>query len=619
MFLNLKKKLFIKIAISIFYIISIIFVYKSVEYFLEPLEKEMTRVAVKDIIEVSNNITNQIITIADGHDFIGSVLYNETVNFEVHSALETMQTSNIKYVYIVFKTQNKYRYLIDASPINPSEAAEIFEPINPQRWNDVYISQSTDLIHHINNDTIGFSYLKPIIIKNRVKAILVIDYSHDKLKSIQEIKNKLKMIILCLLCLGLFFFLILLIQTYRTIFLKEKMNTDELTGLYNRHYLKNLEETIDFTKYYVLLIDIDLFKRVNDSYGHNTGDYILSQFSIVLQEYTRKNDHLIRHGGEEFILFIYKDLENIEDYANTIRRRVESYKFVHEGITIPISISIGLYLNDDNAKTLKSSIHQADMALYEAKKLGRNKVVVSSGNIQNTINSDMVRFALENNQIFYEYQPIIKLKDYSISHYEALVRIDDGEKIYYPDDFLSVVENTFIYTRLSKNVILANIEVLKENKNISISINLAPEDLLNDGILELLYQEKKYAHRMLIEVLETQNISYNLLNIALVKLRRLGYKICIDDFGSGYSNFINLLHMDIDYLKLDSSLIKDIANNSKSYTIVESIVLICKKNNIEVIAEYAESEVIIECLNHLGIQYAQGYYFSEAKRLNLCS
>lgn len=614
MFLSINNNKLAKLFASFLLLIGILFAYTSVSRYIEPLNKEILEVAISDIVQISNSITQNIVEVSDENNFVKSILTEDEINKQVKVLLKTLQTDNIKYVYTVFQSRDKYRYLLDVSHSEQSESLESFLPLDKTRWDSIYKDRDTAIILHNENKSLGFTYLKPIIIQGVTVAILAIDYSRNKLKSIEELKSKIQIMILSILFFAIVLFLGLIFQTYRTFFLKEKMFTDSLTSLNNRHYLKHLQENIDLCKYYILLIDIDLFKRINDSYGHNAGDFILIEFSKKLLSFKRKKDFLIRHGGEEFLLMLHKDIENVEDYAQNIRLCIEKHKFIYEKTSIPMSISIGLYLNEDNTNKLNVAIHKSDQALYEAKRTGRNKVVISHTSICN-IEIDNIRDAIKDNLLFCQYHSIIDIRTNEISHYEALVRIKHTDKIIYPNSFLPSIENTFLYTQMTKKIFLLNIEKLKEYKGISISINFSPEDLLNNGVIELLTEYKRYSSRILIEILETQNISYNLLNVSLKNLRSLGYSICIDDFGSGYSNFTHLLQMDINYLKLDANLIKDLATNYKTYIIVESIVHICKKSNIKVIAEYVESLEILKCLKELDIEYAQGYYFSKPQAI----
>jgi diguanylate cyclase (GGDEF)-like protein len=616
MLLSLKRKKIFNFFIVLGFVMGFIYLYISIQRYIEPLKEEIIEVATSDIVEIANDVAHKVTEMVPTENFIHDIVLDKVVQKNVENILETLQTEHIQYVYLIFKTRHKYRYLLDVSVKDRAVPLENFEPINEGEWDRVYGTKEAKLIYHKDGVNLGFTYLQPLIIKNQTKAILAIDYARNKLDVIEQLEQKLEWIALFLFGAGLIFLIGMMIQTYRTIFLKEKMYTDELTKLSNRHYLKSAEEFIEINSYFILLIDIDLFKRINDSYGHHAGDYVLSEFAQLLQSFRKKRDILVRYGGEEFLFLLHKSKQgSVEDFANHIRQSIQAYPFRYEGIRIPISISIGLNFNETLVNKFSEAIHQADLALYEAKRTGRNKVVIAREHLKGNIGADEVRQAIDKSLFVCEYQSIVHLKTHEVSHYESLVRIQSHDQLLYPGSFLSSIENTFLYTQMTKIIFYKNLGLLKEQDHLRVSLNFTPEDLLDESIMEMLLNEKEYAHRILIEILETQTVSYNLINESIQTLKKVGYKICIDDFGSGYSNFMHLLQMDIDYLKLDANLILGIAENPKNYIIVESIVLICKKSNIKVIAEYVENEVILDYLLKLDIDYGQGFYFSKPQKI----
>lgn len=613
---TIKRKITAKVAVILLFLVGTVLMYSYIDKYLQPLNKDIVELALNDSIELSEKVVKNIAANIDEKSFKDSAIFQKDISNEIAANLRLLHTQNLQNAYLVIRYNNQYYALYSQSEKKTNYFVKYNQQKNIAALADVYKHAQATMVYP-SDETIGLSYFKPIVMDSQTVAILVLEYHGNSIKSIEALKSKMNFIMLGLLVFAFLFFIGLLIQTYRAVFLKEKIYRDELTNLYNRHYLKTLEDGLDLSNYYVLMIDIDLFKRINDSYGHDAGDFVLKEFSAVLSKYMRKRDFLIRYGGEEFLAVIKKGGVDVEMYANTMRKLIENNKFIFDDRYIPVSISIGIYLNDNNRKSLGLSVRQADIALYEAKKTGRNKVVIASHELKGDVNADQVRDAMENNLLFCEYHSIVDIKTNKISHYEALVRIKDKGVTIYPDSFLPSIENTFLYTQITKKIFLLNIQTLDTYKDIHVSINFAPEDLLDDGVLELLIVHKRYAPRILIEILETQNVSYNLLNESLKKLRQIGYSICIDDFGSGYSNFIHLLKMDVDYLKLDANLIKDIADNRINYIIVESIALMCRKSNIKIIAEYVENNAILNKLKELNIDYAQGFYFANPKVIEM--
>ena len=613
---TIKQKITAKVAVILLFLVGIVLMYGYVDKYLQPLNKEVIDLALNESIELSETVVKNIKQSVHKKDFFNPAVFQKETTEKIALNLQILQNLDIQNAYIVIDVNGKYYFLPYKKADKQSRFLKYFEKKNYAALASVYKSGQAKMVYP-DDETMGLSYLKPINIDNRTVAVLVLKYNGNSIKAVEALQSKLNFIVVGLLLFAFLFFIGLLIQTYRALFLQEKIYRDELTNLYNRYYLKTLEASLDLSNYYILMIDIDLFKRINDSYGHDAGDFVLKEFAALLSKYMRKRDFLIRYGGEEFLAVVKKGSVDVAMYANSMRKLIENNKFIFDDRYIPVSISVGIYLNETNRNSLSLSVRQADIALYEAKKTGRNKVVIASHELKGDVNAEQVREAMENNLLFCEYHSIVDIKTNKISHYEALVRIKDKGVTIYPDSFLPAIENTFLYTQITKKIFLLNIQTLDTYKDIHVSVNFSPEDLLDDGVLELLIVHKRYAPRILIEILETQNVSYNLLNESLKKLRQIGYKICIDDFGSGYSNFVHLLRMEVDYLKLDANLIKDIADNKINYTIVESIALLCKKSNIKTIAEYVESKAILKKLKELHIDYAQGFYFANPKVLEM--
>jgi EAL domain-containing protein (putative c-di-GMP-specific phosphodiesterase class I) len=224
-----------------------------------------------------------------------------------------------------------------------------------------------------------------------------------------------------------------------------------------------------------------------------------------------------------------------------------------------------------------------------------------------------IKEMIESDKLVCFYQPIVNLDDNSVHHYEALLRLKDGDKIIFPDKILPDLEESYFYSRIGMSVIEYNVKKLRKNSDLKVSINLSSDDLLNDSILSLLVQNSDLSRRLLIEILENKNVNYDKVEVSIKMLKLLGYKICIDDFGTGHSNIDHLLNLSIDYLKLDGSLIKDIDHNKKAHSIIQALALFCQTNGIKIVAEFVENAEIVEILKGFGIEYGQGYYFDKAK------
>jgi len=174
-----------------------------------------------------------------------------------------------------------------------------------------------------------------------------------------------------------------------------------------------------------------------------------------------------------------------------------------------------------------------------------------------------------------------------------------------------------MYTRFVKEIIDINVKLLREREDIRISVNLAPTDVTDENVFEVLLKvENSIRRRMLLEITEVEGIpSFEEVRKAVTELRKLGYRICIDDFGAGYSNLVNLTQMRIDYLKIDGSIIRDIHRNRMSRLLTEMITRFCREVGIKVIGEFVESERVLEELRKIGVHYGQGYHLGKPEPL----
>ncbi|MEO1941954.1 MAG: EAL domain-containing protein [Campylobacterales bacterium] len=227
---------------------------------------------------------------------------------------------------------------------------------------------------------------------------------------------------------------------------------------------------------------------------------------------------------------------------------------------------------------------------------------------------EILKEAIENNRVISYYQPIINNHTGKISHYEVLVRILHNGEVLSPFMFLEIARNTSYYSKITPIVLHNGLKLLKCNPDIKININLSAvdleQDLIREELFRILGQNEKYLNRLTFELLENEEIKDRDKFIEyLGKLREMGAKLAIDDFGSGYSNFKRMLEYRPQYLKIDGSLIKDIVTDPLSKSMVKSIVSFAKDAKIETVAEFVESREIYEVVKELGIDYSQGYYF----------
>nr|WP_274600295.1 bifunctional diguanylate cyclase/phosphodiesterase [Persephonella atlantica] len=400
------------------------------------------------------------------------------------------------------------------------------------------------------------------------------------------------------------------------------MYTDPLTNVYNRLFMYENLDLLKKYHYTTFIADIDFFKRINDTYGHDTGDAVLREVANRLKSCVREGeDIIIRYGGEEFLIFVRSNPSS-EDYrlnviqlASRLKNEVSRSVINYNGIKIKVTISIGVAVCRDNID-IEQAIKMADMALYRAKQNGRNRVeIYDKGLEMNDKNISIIKEAVDNNNVICWYQPIINLRTGKILKYESLVRIisKDG-KLIYPHQFLNAIRRTYVHVDLTKKVIEYNVNVLRNNPRMRISMNLSALDIYNDDILDYMdfLIDKDISKRLTIELLESEDIEdYEFFKEKISRIREIGCSIAIDDFGTGYSNFTHIVELNPDYLKIDGSIIKDIDINPRSIAIVKAIKHFADELGIKVIAEYIHSEYILRKVLETGIIYGQGYFLKE--------
>lgn len=399
--------------------------------------------------------------------------------------------------------------------------------------------------------------------------------------------------------------------------LQSSLVTDRLTGLKNRFSFEN--ELQKFHKPTLVLLNLDNFKHINDFYGVSAGDYILCQCAKILKSITLKqfDEQIFRLGGDDFGI-IFEDVSQEATFQNAqmIIRAIDTYDFIVNDIRINITISAAI----SNEVPL---IENADMALKHIKTLANKKLIIYSNKLNlrrkilhNIEVTNILKEAIKHNRITPYFQPIFHLKHKKIEKYEALVRIKNATgDILQPYEFLPVAVKTPYYAEITRIMIQKSMDYF-QNLPYRFSVNIAMQDLLNTELMsvikETLEANKETAKRLDFELLESEHIEdMELVNSFIREIKSFGCRISIDDFGSGYSNFSYLSQLDFDTLKIDGSLIKEINSDKKSYQIVKIIVEFATINKLEIVAEFVEDAAISECLEILGVTYAQGYYYGK--------
>ncbi len=408
----------------------------------------------------------------------------------------------------------------------------------------------------------------------------------------------------------------------------EKRYTNILTGLPNRSKLLEESSIYKFDK--MALLNIDNFQSVNDVYGEEIGNVTLKITAVFLQKQIEDKSLSLYHvGGDEFAIIAKEGNDfNKEIFIEFIEEVLQCYKdedFVYRENKLNLMISAGIAFSGR-----KKMLAYADMALKDAKKRNIHTSVFDDQELEKIHKSDMeshkkLLHALDNNDIISFFQPIIYLKGASKpTKYESLVRIkeDNGDFIQ-PLNFLDVAKTNRIYSKITKAVLINTLDVASKY-NIPCSLNISLTDIDDKKTMQMFFKtldEYKHNELLTIELLETEDfVNYDDVYQFCVKVHSYGIKIALDDFGSGYSNFAHILNLPIDYIKIDASLISNINKDKNSRIMVETIVELAHRLEIETIAEYVSSKEILDIIKEIGIDYAQGFYIGKPEPIeNLLS
>ena len=399
-------------------------------------------------------------------------------------------------------------------------------------------------------------------------------------------------------------------------FIYKQAYFDKLTGLPNRLSLINtLEITVNRV---IFLFNIDDFAVINDFYGHDVGDLILKKLADVLEKVSKNdNAELFKLPSDEFAIIISMLVSNEEreKKINQYLTLIKNENFLVHNSLIHISVTIATAFLNEN----KRGYNNADMALKLAKKSSKDYMIFDE-NLQlakhyedNFNTANLIRNAIDANNVVPHFQPMLNLKTLKIDKYESLARIEHDNQILYPHQFIEISEKIKLYPQITK-IMIEKVFRYFSDKDFSFSINLAFSDLLDPGTRNFLFskiEEYAIASKLTIEILETQESEDEFIAIFVDELYSVGANIAIDDFGSGYANFKHVTTMKSDYLKIDGSLIKNLDIDTNARLVVETIIVFARKLNKKIIAEFVHSKEILDIVSKLDVDYAQGYYIGK--------
>lgn len=408
--------------------------------------------------------------------------------------------------------------------------------------------------------------------------------------------------------------------------LEHQLHTDHLTGLPNRNALIRDIETKRF--YALILLNVDNFKEINDFYGHAVGDATLLALAQSIKEVIADHPmHLYKMPSDEYAIALSELMSStqLEAARLTIIHHLQSQNYNLHGASIYVTLTMGMDIALRGKNKSFDLLVNADMALKTAKKrhlsyqLYDETMQVKQEYEHNILWNKKLKEAIEAKNFTLYYQPIFDAESKEVVEYEALIRmIDTNGTVIAPGYFLPAARQSRLYPLLSQFVIDEVFKML-ETTPYTYSINLSVDDIIDKPTKEfLLYKLRSSAHtsRLIFELLESEGIeNYQDVSTFIAEVKQFGCRIAIDDFGTGYSNFAHILRLDVDILKIDGSLIRNIDTDTNAQTVLIAVNEFSKHLGLKTIAEFVHSESVCAKCKELGIDYLQGYYLGEPKPL----
>jgi len=418
---------------------------------------------------------------------------------------------------------------------------------------------------------------------------------------------------------------------YRIALLMQELQasyTDQLTGLPNRaRLLLDLEHQRKNT---LILVNIDRFRELNSIFGNDCGDAVLQSLTESIAAFCRDYNHadnarLYRLSGDEFVLLGFAwSKEFLTGFLRQLSDFLQEQHLQWQDQDISITATIGAASQHDAGAINDNSpdivISHATAALKIARHTSRHYAIYNSKQDvervyeQNLFWARQLKQALQQDRIVPWFQPIIDNQNGQISKYECLIRmIDPDNEVISPGVFLPVASKLRLDSLLTRVMVEKSFQKFAK-LNYEFSINLSYRDLLDTELIQFIFEKLKTYHvgeRLIFEILESDGIdNYNEVRQFIDKAKSFGCKIAIDDFGSGYSNFEHLLRLNVDLIKIDGSLIKNLNEDQSAIVVTRGVVQFARSLGIKTVAEFVHCEAVQNQVQALGIDFSQGAYFS---------
>lgn len=392
---------------------------------------------------------------------------------------------------------------------------------------------------------------------------------------------------------------------------------DQLTRLPNRNKLK---KDLEYTKEGLMaMINIDKFSTINDLFGESNGDRVLLEFSDTLKKYFIKEEFtLYRIEADKFLAVArdyHKEVQDLYDLCKKFEDYIEEDPVYIDDHEIDLNITIGIAKNDSN----NAYKYAQRVISYARRKFEPILIYNDSFNIQESFEENIkwikkIKSGMKNNNFKGYFQPIVNTKTKEIYKYEALIRyIEEDGTVVSPYVFLEIAKKAKLYPNIIKIMIKEAFNLIR-TKNKRVALNISFEDIASETTMKYIYsileENKNYSHLLEFEILESEEISdFSEVFKFIKNVKEYKCNVGVDDFGAGYSNFNMLVNLDISFVKIDGSLIKNIDSSDNQKIIVKTITEFAKKFGFSTVAEFVSSEEIYHQIKEIGVDYSQGYYF----------
>ncbi len=529
-------------------------------------------------------------------------------------------------LFLVSDESNEVKHDLSGTifDIDPSWLDELKDgkTVNISNINTLYCNTCSTTKKCFDEMGISGFYAFPIIINGVMRAVQVLEIlENEKNKTIFIYENLIK---------NMLYVTIKRLENESKLFYRA--NYDDLTGLEKRNYFEsNINKVlidVPIQKYFVLYIDIEDFKMINETFGHAVGDEILKKSADLIKSFTGDNGIYSRLTADEFGLFA-PSINSEDDIVELTKNIIKVFK---KGISVDnnlfrLNLSIGISKYPNDGASANELVKNAGLAMQESKKLTYSRYHFCDTKdkqfvLETAIYTDRLYKALENDELFLVYQPQISLNEEKIVGVEALIRWKSPDfGIVSPGTFVSILERTGLINEVGDWIIE---EAIKQHirmrekglKLIKISINLSVAQFLDNSLVSKIRSilDKYDVDTSYFEFEITESIAINdnnFVNETLEQIKKMGFSIAIDDFGTGFSSLNRIHNLPIDKLKIDKSFIDEIGMNSKKEAIVDVIIGLAKSLNLTSIAEGVEDECQIKYLKDISCDEIQGYYYAK--------